>query len=113
MRNSLTSLALRQSVMPKATYKIRSKVWLYEGVGGWHFITLSVRQSATIQALFASQAKPFGSIAVSALIGNTRWKSSLFPVVRLKQYLLPIKAEVRKKEKVALGDTVTVTIDIL
>jgi hypothetical protein len=45
-------------------------------------------------------------------IGNTTWETSIFPASKLEAYLLPLKAEVRKKEKFSAGDTVTVKLKI-
>jgi hypothetical protein len=45
-------------------------------------------------------------------IGQTVWKTSIFPDSKSGSYLLPLKAEVRKKEKIGVGDTLTFSIEI-
>jgi hypothetical protein len=92
---------------------MRSKVWLYDGPGAWHFITLSRRQSSEIALLAARSKSAWGSISVAATIGRTRWKTSIFPDRKRGAYLLPLKAAVRTKEKIAAGHAVAVTIELL
>lgn len=99
--------------IPKGMYKVRTKVWLYQGIGGWHFANLSVKQSNAIRTLFSIEARPFGSIPVSVTIGTTQWRTSLFPDKKSKSYLFAIKAEVRRKEHIADGDTIIATVQIL
>jgi hypothetical protein len=48
----------------------------------------------------------FGSLRVTARIGGTAWETSIFPAAGLKSYLLPVKAAVRKAERLTEGKTV-------
>jgi hypothetical protein len=101
--------------MPAPTphrYKNRSKVWLYDGPGGWHFVTLSGKQSSEIAFLAAHSKSAWGSIRVIETVGRTSWKTSIFPDKKCRNLLLPLKAAVRIKEKIATGDTVAVTIEL-
>ena len=102
-----------KNTAPRATYKVRAKVWLYNGNGGWHFLTLPAKQAAAIRALFATGSRPFGSLPVSVTIGGTEWRTSLFPDKKAGSYLLPIKADVRKSEQIEDGMMVSATIHIL
>ena len=97
---------------PSAKYKVRTKVWLYPGMGGWHFANLSPRSSAKIKVRFGGAARGFGSLPVSVKIGRTEWKTSIFPDSKSRTYLLAIKTEVRKKERIAAGDTITAFVQI-
>ncbi len=97
---------------PRAEYQVRAKVWLYPGAGGWHFVNLPRKLSAEIKDLFGADAKGFGSLPVSVRIGRTTWKTSIFPDRKSRSYLLAIKAEVRKQERIAVGATVTATVQI-
>lgn len=54
----------------------------------------------------------FGSVRISALIGNTSWQTSIFPDKKSGCYFLPLKADVRKKEKLIDGQTVSVKLGI-
>ena len=101
--------------MPASTekqYKARVKVWLYPGPGGWHFVTLPKNQSEQIKVRFAGHQVGWGSLPIAATIGATTWNTSLFPDKASGSFLVPIKADVRKKEGVAEGDSVTIAVEI-
>jgi len=49
-------------------------------------------------------------IPVTAQIGGTGWKTSLFP--KDGRYLVPVKAGVRKSEGLEVGDTVKVRLAV-
>ena len=61
---------------------------------------------------FAPGPRPaFGSVRVIVSIGKTSWRTSLFPDKRAQAYLLPLKAEVRTRERIADGDIVDIKIE--
>lgn len=95
-----------------AQYSVQSKVWLYPGKGGWHFATLSPRHSAEISARFSMDAKSWGSLPARIRIGATEWSTSIFPDAKSGCYRFAIKAEVRHKEAIAAGDTITAAVRI-
>lgn len=96
----------------KNIYKMRAKIWLYPGMSGWHFVTLPKKQSGTIKKLFGAMKRGWGSLPVNVTIGKTKWKTSIFPDKKADSYLLPFKAEVRKKEEIAAGDAISFSLEI-
>ncbi len=86
--------------MIKRAYKLQSKVWQYPGMAGWHFITVPQEESAAIKKDFGKAAKGWGSLPVEVVIGKTRWHTSIFPDKKSGTYLLPLKAEVRRREDI-------------
>jgi hypothetical protein len=90
--------------------KFRAKVWAQESTGAWHFVTLPAGLSKRIRTLTTGLRKPFGSFHVSATTGKTTWETSLFADTKQDAFLLPVKADVRRKEKIKLGDTIEVSI---
>ena len=54
----------------------------------------------------------FGSVRVRASIGATTWETSVFPDTKSGSYLLPVKAEARRREGLEDGDTVAVTLEV-
>ena len=58
------------------------------------------------------KTRGWGAVRVQVTIGSTSWDTSIFPSLELKVYILPIKAEVRKKEKIAVGNDVQVKLKI-
>lgn len=99
-------------IRSRAQYKVRAKVWLYSGKGGWHFANLSPKQSAEIKARFAGRRLGWGSVPIRVRIGKTEWDTSLFPQKRANTYLFAIKATVRNAENISAGDTITALVTI-
>lgn len=93
-------------------YKFKAKVWEWAGPSAWHFVTLPEKDSVSIKTLFGEHKRGFGSLKVQAVIGSSAWKTSIFPEKK-GTYLLPIKADVRKKEKISSGSIVNVYVSVL
>ena len=102
----------------KKKYKVRSEVWLYPGMAGWHFVNVDKKQSSEIKEKYlpaqagGKRRRGFGSIPVNVTLGKTSWKTSIFPDKKSGAYLLPIKAEVRKKEGITYGDMLSYSIEL-
>jgi hypothetical protein len=95
-------------------FSIEGRVWLYSGeTASWHFVSLSKECSRVIRERFGSLSKGWGSLPVSVSLGETLWKTSMFPDRKAGVYMIPLKALVRSREGVAEGDTVTLTIQVL
>ncbi len=93
-------------------YKIKSKVWLYPGMAGWQFITIPVSTSKKITQIYEGMKKGWGSLPVKVTIGKTTWETSIFPDKKTGTYLLPLKAQVRKKENIQLEDNINLNLEI-
>ena len=86
-------------------------LWTGESAS-WHFITVPDEQSHEIRAHGFLAPRGFSSVKVEAHIGEVAWRTSVFPQ-KSGGYLLPVKAEVRRKAGIAAGDEVTVTLELL
>ena len=94
-------------------FSFESKVWLWQAEkGAWHFATLPSDMSDDIKAFTAHLARGFRSVKVEARIGDTVWKTSIFPSKERGAYILPLKAAVRKAEGIDLEDTVHIDLTI-
>ena len=80
--------------------------------GNWFFVTLPVEMSADIRAFAAERASPLGSVRVEAAVGGSRWQTSLFPSKAHDAFLLPVKAAIRKAERLSEGREVHVALDV-
>jgi hypothetical protein len=98
--------------MPVAAYEVTTEVLKYPGITGWHYVTLPADIVDDIRARYGSSARAFGSLAVSVEVGHSEWTTSIFYDNNTASYLLPLKADVRKREDVAEGDTVTVRLAV-
>ncbi|HEX5005654.1 MAG TPA: DUF1905 domain-containing protein [Hyphomonadaceae bacterium] len=90
----------------------KAKVWAQESTGAWHFVTLPASLSKRIRTLTTGLRKPFGSFRVSAKTGRTSWETSLFADTKRDAFVLPVKADVRRREKIRLGDTIEVSVTL-
>lgn len=100
--------------MVKPSYKMRAKVWLYSAErAAWHFITLPKQESDEIKKFFGVLERGWGSLPVNITIGKTSWKTSIFPDKKAGAYLLPLKADVRKKEEIKNGDIITFLLELI
>jgi len=97
----------------KLSFSFRAKPWLVQGKGGWVFVSLPKKRAVQLRALADEYAAAWGSIRVRLKIGDHKWESSLFPDTRRQTYLLPLKADVRRKTGVMAGKTCLISLEIL
>ena len=86
------------------------KVWFWKGPAPWHFVTVPDEECGQIEATAAFVTYGWGMIPVTARIGTTDWKTSLWP--KDGQYIVPLKADVRRAESIQLGDHVRVRLSL-
>ena len=89
----------------------KAKPWLYDGHAAWHFITLPKTAAQSIRGVY-KRTRGWGSVPVRATIGNTHWQTSVFPDKKTGSFVLPLKAEVRKREGITLKTNVSLTLII-
>jgi hypothetical protein len=122
--NSLFTAVQKMKSQPVKAYRIKSKIWIYKSdkvsanakamKGAWHFITLPKKVSAEIKKKFGDTLKKgWGSVPVTVKIKQTVWQTSIFPDKKIGCYILPLKAEVRKKEKLGAGSNVNFSISVV
>lgn len=84
------------------------EMWFWKGPAPWHFITVPDEDCSELHAASAVVSYGWGMIPVTARIGRTKWKTSLWP--KDGQYIVPVKTAVRRAERLEVGDTVTVRL---
>jgi len=95
----------------KKVFKFKAEVWLWPGIGGWHFVNVPEEISKEIRAKCGK-----GMLKILVQIGKTKWNTALFPYKNprgLFGYLISIKKIVRKKEEILMGDTIRLSFRIL
>ena len=55
------------------------EMWFWKGPAPWHFVTVPEDDCVELEATSAFVSYGWGMIPVEARIGDTRWKTSLFP----------------------------------
>ena len=88
----------------------RGELWFWRGPAPWHFITVPDEECGPLEMAAPSVSYGWGMIPVEARIGATAWSTSLFP--KDGRYLVPVKAWVRKAERLELGDQVAVHLRV-
>ncbi|MFL6733266.1 MAG: DUF1905 domain-containing protein [Sphingomicrobium sp.] len=85
-------------------------MWVWSGgKASWHFIRVPENQSLALRVESFGGTRGFGSVRVEAQIGHVTWTTSVFPE-RVGTYLLPVKADVRRRANIGASDEVTVQI---
>ena len=93
--------------------RLVATLWRWSGEGGsWHFLTIPEELSAEIRAHSLLRRGGFGSVRVEAAVGEVCWRTSVFPQKK-GGYILPVKAEVRRRADISDGDEVSLTLEIL
>ena len=93
--------------------KLIAPLWIWTGeTASWHFITVPEELADEIRVHSLANRAGFGSVRVEARIGDVTWRTSVFPQKR-GGYLLPVKADVRRRANIAAGDNVRVALELL
>jgi hypothetical protein len=86
------------------------EVWFWRGPSPYHFVTVPEDESAELQAASALVTYGWGMVPVEAVVGSTRWLTSLFP--KDGGYVVPLKSSVRRAERIDVGDTVRLRLSV-
>lgn len=87
-------------------YQFKAKPWQHQGLGGWYFVSLPTKLSHEIRMVFKMDEEGWGRLKVIAKIGSTEWKTAIWFDSKHNTYLLPLKADIRKKEQLVLNKTI-------
>lgn len=94
-------------------FSFTANLWRWQSdKASWYFVTLPVEGGQHIR--FAKgKGAGFGSVRVLAQIGDTSWKTSIFPDKKSGSYILPVKAAVRNAEDVTLDTPIQIMISVI
>lgn len=88
--------------------EFEGKIWFWKGPSPYYFVTVPPGPSSDIHAISSYVTYGWGMIPVIVRVGRTEWQTSLWP--KEGGYIVPIKASVRKAERLAEGDDVTIQL---
>lgn len=88
-------------------------LWRHGGPAAWHFVTVPEDLADALRALHGDAEGAFGQLPVTATIGATTWRTSLFYDTKAGSFLLPVKADVRRRERAGDGDEVRVGLEVV
>jgi hypothetical protein len=86
------------------------EIWQWRGPAPYFFVTVPDEECLALKAASSFVTYGWGMIPVSVQIGETTWKTSLFP--KQGSYIVPLKDMVRKAENLAEGDTITIRLEV-
>ncbi|MBD2840952.1 DUF1905 domain-containing protein [Erythrobacter rubeus] len=87
--------------------------------GTYHLVVLTgaaaetVAMHARLHRLEFGRQRGFGSVKVVAHVGDTTWKSSVFPQKQQTEWVLLISKKVMAREDLAEGDAVNLELELL
>ena len=96
-----------------ATFEFKAELYEWDARSdqSWVFATVSAEISEDVRDMELPR-KGFGSVKVTVRCGSSEWRTSIFPDSKSGCYVLPVKKDVRKREKIDLGDVVEFEIDV-
>ena len=90
--------------------KFKGEIFHWRGPAPFLFVAVPEESSRDLKAISAMVTYGWGVIPVHVRIGNTEWKTSLFPKNGL--YLVPIRMSVQKSENLKVDDNVVIQLEV-
>jgi hypothetical protein len=90
--------------------RFTGQLWYWRGPAPWHFVTVPDEHVHDLSDAASRLSYGWGCVPVTARIGDTTFTTALFP--KDGTYIVPVKADVRRKEHLEDGDTVGVTLTV-
>jgi hypothetical protein len=85
-------------------------IWEWRGPAPFHFVTVPEEPAGMIEAASEMVTYGWGMIPVAVQLGDTEWKTSLWP--KDGGYIVPLKDAVRNAEGITLGDVVALRLSV-
>lgn len=89
----------------------KANLWVWDGPSPWYFVTVPKKESSLIRSRFRQVHRGWGSIPVEVMIGASVWKTSIF-WEKKGTYLLPVKKEIRIREKLTVNKKIDLGLKI-
>jgi len=99
----------------QSEWTFEAELWASESVGSWVFLTVPGEVGDDIR-LLAGPPTGFGSVRVEVTCGGSVWRTSVFPDKArggATPYVLPVKADVRRREGLDVGDRASVRLALV
>jgi hypothetical protein len=93
-------------------FTFEAPLWRWQGDAAWHFLSLPEEIADEIEDSPVDR-RGFGSVRVEVHVGTSTWRTSVFPDKARGTFLLPIRKQVRDRERLAEGDVVSVRLSTL
>jgi hypothetical protein len=92
-----------------------AELWIWDArrADTWTFVSLPTEASEDIRDLASGPRRGFGALRVRVTVGDSTWKTSIFPDSARGSYVLPIKRAVRTAEALHPGDIAAITVELI
>lgn len=85
---------------------------MYPGDDAWYFVTIPKDYAAEIRAV-SGPRRGFGSVSVAVTIGDSTWRTSIFPDKKSGSYFLPVKKDIRTKHNLIDGSKADLRLQLV
>jgi hypothetical protein len=93
-------------------YEFDTELWEWGGKASWYFASLPEAVTDEIDGRYGHLAAGFGSFKVEVTVGETTWRTSVFPDAKRGTLILPVKKDVRRREDIDAGDRATFVVRV-
>lgn len=87
------------------------EVWYWRGPAPFYFVSVPDEPARAMKSVERLATFGWGMIPAYVTIGSSRWYTAIFP--KDGAFLVPVKAAIRKAEKIEEGQTVDVKLEVL
>lgn len=109
----MVQVSARQGSYAARVHRFTAELWPYEGEAAWFFLTVPADVSDDLRDRTEGLRRGFGSVRVRVTVGGTTWSTSVFPDSKQGVYVLPVKKDVRHRERLQEGDQVGVALELV
>lgn len=106
----MLSPIIQPAMIARIKYDFTAKIWVYPGKGGWHFISLPQEITTEIRVNLKSEEEGWGRLKVKAKVGTSEWDTAIWFDTKMATYLLPLKADIRRKERLDADEEIQIFI---
>lgn len=79
-------------------FEFNALPWQHIGPANWVFLSLPKNIAKEIRDNLKNEEEGWGRLKATAKIGDTEWKTAIWFDTKKNTYLLPLKADIRKKK---------------
>ena len=79
----------------------------FPGFGGWVYVVVPTKYTKELKA----RRRAWGMYPITAYVGGTSWKTKLM-MKKGGDFFIALKATIRNKEKIVVGDRVTISFKL-
>lgn len=90
--------------------KFTGQIWYWRGPAPHYFVTVPTSEAEQIKQIAHTSTYGWGMIPADVRIGETEWYTALWP--KEGSYIVPIRAAVRKAERLDEGDKVRISLKV-